>query len=127
LIEEDRIAVVHLIAQQRIAAAHAAERHEIRDAHQAEQQKMLAAHAAEYDKLKAEFELRIQKIYESIVLALRRKFVPSSPSQNWFPLSRIQSLGASMELASLNTDKHLKIERWRDCCRPRAPRLARFR
>lgn len=65
-----------------MAAAHAAKQHEIRDAHQAEQQKMLAAHTAEQAKLKAEFELRIQKIYESIVLARRRKFGPSSEANS---------------------------------------------
>jgi transposase len=71
LIEKDQIAVIHSIEQQRMAAAHAAE-----------QQKMLAAHAAEHAKLKAEFELRIQKIYESIVLARRRKFGPSSEANS---------------------------------------------
>ena len=43
---------------------------------------MLAAHTAEQAKLKAEFELRIQKIYESIVLARRRKFGPSSEANS---------------------------------------------
>ena len=71
LIEKDQIAVIHSIEQQRMAAAHAAE-----------QQKMLAAHTAEHAKLKAEFELRIQKIYESIVLARRRKFGPSSEANS---------------------------------------------
>jgi len=71
LIEKDRIAVVHSIEQQKIAATHAVE-----------QQKMLAAHASEHAKLKAEFELRIQKIYESIVLARRRKFGPSSEANS---------------------------------------------
>jgi len=32
-----------------------------------------------------------------------------------------------MELMWPDTDKHLKTERWRDCCCPRVPRLARFR
>ena len=71
LIEKDQIAVIHSIEQQRIAAAYAAE-----------QQKMLAAYTAEHAKLKAEFELRIQKIYESIVLARRRKFGPSSEANS---------------------------------------------
>jgi hypothetical protein len=71
LIEKDQIAVIHSIEQQRITAAYAAE-----------QQKMLAVHAAEHAKLKAEFELRIQKIYESIVLARRRKFGPSSEANS---------------------------------------------
>jgi len=51
-------------------------------AHQVEQQRMAAAYAAEHAKLKAEFELRIQKIYESIVLARRRKFGPSSEANS---------------------------------------------
>jgi transposase len=71
LIEKDQIAVIHSIEQRRMAAAYAAE-----------QQKMLAAHTAEHVKLKAEFELRIQKIYESIVLARRRKFGPSSEANS---------------------------------------------
>jgi transposase len=71
LIEKDQIAVIHSVEQQRMAAAYAAE-----------QQKMLAAHTAEHVKLKAEFELRIQKIYESIVLARRRKFGPSSEANS---------------------------------------------
>ena len=37
---------------------------------------------AEQAKLKAVFELRIQKIYESIVLARRRKFGPSSEANS---------------------------------------------
>jgi transposase len=80
--ERQIMMVAHQVEQQRMAAAHAAKQHEIRDAHQAEQQKMLAAHTAEQAKLKAEFELRIQKIYESIVLARRRKFGPSSEANS---------------------------------------------
>jgi len=69
--ERQVMMVAHQVEQQKIAATHAAE-----------QQKMLAAHAAEHAKLKAEFELRIQKIYESIVLARRRKFGPSSEANS---------------------------------------------
>ena len=69
--ERQIMMVAHQVEQQRLAAAHTAE-----------QQKMLAAHAAEHAKLKAEFELRIQKIYESIVLARRRKFGPSSEANS---------------------------------------------
>ena len=50
-----------------------------------------------------------------------------TPRQNCYPLNRIQSKGVSMEWTWLDTDKHLKTERWLGCCRPRAPRLARFR
>ena len=69
--ERQIMMVAHQVEQQKIAATHAAE-----------QQKMLAAHAAEHAKLKAEFELSIQKIYESIVLARRRKFGPSSEANS---------------------------------------------
>jgi len=74
-------------------------------------------------------ELAVNHTEISITAALEaadsRLQVP--PRQNCCPMNRFQSMGASMEWTWLDTDKHLKTERWPGCSRPRAPRLARFR
>jgi transposase len=68
--------------QERVIAEQLIEKDQIAVTHSIEQQRMAAAYTAEHAKLKAEFELRIQKIYESIVLARRRKFGPSSEANS---------------------------------------------